>query len=94
MGAGHPGWKHRHFTILILLACSRDLCPIPKPYLPGREKETRGRRRASAELQTAHMGPLLSWSLGTGGKKNLGLSTRCLGLTSGRNVLVKSRACT
>lgn len=39
MGAGHPGWKNGHFAILILLACSWDLCPTPKPYLPGREKE-------------------------------------------------------
>lgn len=46
------------------------------------------------ELQTAPMGPLPAQSLGTRGKKNLGLSMQRLGLTSGRNVLVKSRACT
>lgn len=71
MGAGHPGWKHRQFATLILLACSRNLCPIHKPYLPGREKEIRGRRRAGVELQTARRGPLLSPSLGTGGKKKI-----------------------
>jgi len=69
MGAGEPGWKHRHFSPLILLACSQDLCPVPKPYLSGREKEIRGRRGASTELQKARIGPLLSWLLGMGGKK-------------------------
>lgn len=68
MGAGHPGWKHRQFATLILLACTQDLHPIHKPYLPGREKEIRG-RRASVELQTARTGLLLSRSLETRGKK-------------------------
>lgn len=30
-GAAQPGQEHRHFTLLTLLACSWDLCPISEP---------------------------------------------------------------